>query len=236
MKKYNNDIVLFISDLHAPYEHKDALAFLAAIKQKYKPTRIVNVGDEVDYHALSFHASDPDLDSAGMELIKAQATMAKLEQLFPEMDLIHSNHGSMVYRKQKHHGLPRHVIKSYREILQVGEGWMWHTDLTLDINGHRPVYVCHGKKKNSENYAKSIGCSVVQGHYHEDFRVGYLNSPGGTIWGMNVGCLIDDTQMAFEYNKVNPNKPMIGTGIIINGIPKLIPMILDEKGNWNGKL
>ena len=236
MSKKKNDTILFISDLHAPYHHKDSIAFLAAIKKQYKPTRVVNVGDEVDYHALSFHASDPDLDSAGVELCRAQATMQQLEKIFPKMDLVHSNHGSMVYRKAKVGGMPRHVLKSYNDVLGVGPGWVWHNDITIDIPGERPIYVCHGKKKNSENYAKSIGCSVVQGHYHEDFRIGFLNSPGGTIWGMNVGCLIDDTELAFEYNKVNPNKPMLGVGIVVNGRPQLIPMNLDAKGNWDGKI
>ena len=63
-----------------------------------------------------------------------------------------------------------------------------------------------------------------------------MNGPGGTIWGMNVGCLIDDQKLAFEYNKINPNKPMLGTGVVVEGVPLLIPMILDAKGNWNGKL
>ncbi len=231
-----NDVILFISDLHAPYHHKDSIAFLAAIKKKFKPTRIVNVGDEVDYHALSFHASDPDLDSASVELERARATIKQLEKLFPKMDLIHSNHGSMVYRKAKVNGMPRHVLKSYNEILGVSEKWKWYRTLTLDIKGGAPIFVCHGSRKNSETYAKQMGCSVVQGHYHEDFRIGYCSSPAGKIWGMNIGCLIDNESLAFEYNKVNPLRPMIGTGIVINGRPQLIPMNLDSKGNWDGEI
>ena len=53
---------------------------------------------------------------------------------------------------------------------------------------------------------------------------------------MNVGCLIDDKELAFAYNKINPNIPVIGTGICVNGVPQLIPMIMDAKGNWNGKV
>jgi len=231
-----NEVILIISDLHAPYQHKDALAFLATIKKKYKPTRVINTGDEVDYHALSFHASDPDLDSASMELARAKLVIKDLEKLFPKMDLVHSNHGSMVYRKAKVNGMPRHVLKGYNEILEVGEGWQWHNDITLDNGKDKPIFICHGKKKNSETYAKTLGCNIVQGHYHEDFRIGYFNTPSGIVWGMNAGCLIDDDELAFDYNKVNPGKPMLGTGIIINGKPVLIPMTVDKKGNWDGKL
>lgn len=231
-----NDIILFISDLHTPYHHKDSIAFLAKIKQTYKPTRIICIGDEADNHALSFHDSDPDLSAPGPELVRAQATLAQLESLFPEMDLIHSNHGSMVYRKAKSAGIPRHAIKSYQDILKVGDGWKWHRSLTVEQKDNCPIFICHGSKKNSENYAKQMGCNVVQGHYHEDFRIGYYNSPRGLIWGMNIGCLIDDDELAYEYNKVNPFRPILGTGLVIHGRPLLIPMMLDKKGNWDGKL
>jgi predicted phosphodiesterase len=232
-----NDRILFISDTHAPYHHKDTIAFLSEIKREFKPDRIVCVGDELDYHALSYHDSDPDLDSAGIELIRGCATIKQLEELFPVMDLLHSNHGSMVYRRAKTSGMPRHVLKPYHEILGVdGEKWKWHTSLILKQNVGKDIFVCHGSKKNSEVYARSLGCNVVQGHFHEDFRIGYYNSPGGLIWGMNVGCLIDNEELAFEYNKINPNRPILGTGIVINGRPRLIPMFLDSKGNWDGNL
>ena len=175
--KYNNKSILFISDLHTPYQHKDAIAFLAAVKKKYKPTRVINVGDEVDFHALSFHASDPDLDSASVELERAKRTMIQLEKIFPVMELVHSNHGSMVYRKAKVNGIPRHAMKSYNDILEVGPGWTWNRSITIEMKGQHNIYVTHGSRKNSEGYAKQMGCCVVQGHYHEDFRLGFHMTP-----------------------------------------------------------
>jgi hypothetical protein len=109
MKKYKS--ILCISDLHFPYSHKDSLKFLEAIKKKYKPDKVVCLGDELDYHAMSFHDSDPDLDSAGRELEKGLAYMQGLMSLFPACDVLESNHGSLFYRKAKHHGMPRHLLK-----------------------------------------------------------------------------------------------------------------------------
>jgi UDP-2,3-diacylglucosamine pyrophosphatase LpxH len=43
---------LFISDLHIPFQHSQAFRFLRELKREYKPTLIVNVGDEVDCHAI----------------------------------------------------------------------------------------------------------------------------------------------------------------------------------------
>ena len=51
--------ILVISDQHAPYHHIDTLDFLSAIKEKYKPDCVVNIGDEMDWHSISFHDSHP---------------------------------------------------------------------------------------------------------------------------------------------------------------------------------
>ena len=55
--------ILVISDQHAPYHHIDTLDFLSAIKEKYKPDCVVNIGDEMDWHSISFHDSHPGLYS-----------------------------------------------------------------------------------------------------------------------------------------------------------------------------
>jgi hypothetical protein len=53
---------------------------------------------------------------------------------------------------------------------------------------------------------------------------------------MIIGCLIEDSTIAFAYNKLNLKRPVIGSAVILNGIPKLIPMILDKKNRWTGEI
>jgi hypothetical protein len=53
---------------------------------------------------------------------------------------------------------------------------------------------------------------------------------------MQSGCLIDRKALAFAYDKLNLNRPIIGTSIIIDSKPELIPMILNKAGRWIGKL
>ena len=60
--------ILVISDLHIPYHHKDSFDFLKEIKKQYKPDFIVNIGDLLDFHAISMHSNNPDLPSAADEL------------------------------------------------------------------------------------------------------------------------------------------------------------------------
>lgn len=231
-RKRGDEVILVISDLHAPYQHQDALAFLKAAKEKYQPNLVLNVGDELDYHALSFHASDPDLDSAGIELKEGRKVLQELEKIFPEMILVDSNHGSMKYRKAKVNGFPRELMVSYNEACGVGDGWKWFNHFETEmINGQR-LYMTHGIKKNGLQLTKEMGMCTLQGHYHTVFGIEYTSNPGSLNWSMQVGCLIDNRSMAFAYNKTFAARPILGCGLIINGIPRLLPMVKDRSGRW----
>jgi len=232
----NDKRILVISDLHSPYHHKDVFKFLSKIKSKLNPTRIINIGDEVDNHGISFHDSDPNLMSAGHELIAARKFCAKLERMFPVMDLVHSNHGSLAYRRAKANGIPLHMLKDYNDILEVGDGWKWHSELKLDISPTQMILFRHQFSANVLKSAEQMGCCCIQGHYHSKFEILYTSSPRSLNWGMTVGCLIDYKALAFEYNKLQVKRPILGLGFIENGIPRLIPMHLDEKGDWTGRL
>lgn len=233
-KRYKS--ILVISDTHFPFQHPDTISFLKEIKNQYKPDKVVHIGDEIDFHAISFHPSDPDLLGPSDELQAAIAKLQPLYKLFPRVYVIESNHGSLVYRKGKVHGLPRDLFKSYREVLQAPKGWRWHFDLTLTMSDGNKVYFCHGKTSAHAKLSQSMSMSTVQGHYHERFEIIYWANPNGLFWDMRVGCLIHDKSLAFNYNNTNLKRPIIGTGVIINGHPKLVPMILDRHGRWIGKI
>lgn len=236
MKKFNTKRILCISDQHMPYEHPDMFAFLAAIKKKYNPTLVINIGDEVDAHDLSFHDSDKDLPSAGDELQLAIKKLKQLEKMFPNMILVDSNHGSLAIRKFKHHGIPMRYLASNQEIYDVGEKWQWVNDLNITLPNGQNCYFAHGIAKNGKQLASQRGTCVVQGHYHTEFRIDYISNPSNLLWSMQIGCLIDKKSLAFSYDKLNLSRPVIGTGIIIDSMPVLIPMQLTKAGRWTGKL
>lgn len=228
VRKYDNTRILFISDMHIPFNHPHMLPFLEGLKIRYEPTRVICVGDELDKHAMSFHDSDPDLPSAGHELELSLPIIREVEKLFPEMDLVDSNHGSMVYRKAKHHGIPRRYIKPYNEVLGVGDGWQWYMELVVDMSKFDvpDVYVHHGKTQKAVKTSQAMSMSHVCGHFHESFGIEYWANPKALYYGMNIGCLIDDEKLAFAYNNANLKRPVIGTGLIIEGIPVLEAMPL----------
>lgn len=231
----SNDRVLFISDMHIPYHHPDTLDFLEYLKNKYQPTRVVCLGDELDKHGLSYHDHDPDLPSAGDELRRSIPVIKEVEGLFPDMDIVESNHGSLVWRKAKTHGIPKHYIKSYSDVLGVGNGWKWSFDLTLELPNGQKCYVHHGKTSNVSRLSQQMGMCAVQGHYHESFNIEYWGNPTGLYWGMQCGCLVEDNSLAFAYNNVNIKRPLIGTGLVIDSLPVLEPMVLNSTGRWINK-
>ena len=232
--EHDNSRILLISDLHIPYHHQDAIAFLLHLKEKYNPTRVICLGDEVDGHALSFHDSDPDLPSAGDEIRQALPVIAELFKIFPKMDILESNHGSLVWRKAKVFGIPKHYIKSYNEVLGVDSGWKWSFDLTVDLPNGQKCYMHHGKTSNIIQLSQQMGMNALQGHYHETFKIDYWGNSTGLYWGMQCGCLIDDDKLAFNYNNVNIKRPIVGTGLIIDSMPVLEPMRLNSEGRWEG--
>lgn len=227
--------ILVISDLHTPYQHPDAIRFLATVKKKFKPTDVVCIGDEVDFHDLSFHDSNPDLDSAGTELDKAITAIQPIYKMFPKVTVIESNHGSMVLRKALAGGIPKKAIKSYNDILEAPKGWVWKFDykITTPLG---PVYFCHGKSSAAGRLASQYGMSCVQGHYHEKAQIHYISTPERLMFDMHVGCLADDSSLALGYNKINPKRPIVSVAIIENGIPQIIPLVLDRKSKWIGRI
>lgn len=233
MKKSKS--ILVISDLHCPYNHSDTLKFLLACKIKYKPDTVVCIGDEADFHALSYHESNPDLFAAGDELVKAIEALKPIYKMFPNCTVIESNHGSMILRKALTGGIPKKALKSYNEVLEAPKGWIWVDDLILQTD-LGPVYFCHGKSPTPGKMASQYGMSVVQGHFHERAQIHYISTPERLMFDLHTGCLANDKSLALQYNKINPKRPIISIAVIINGVPQIVPMVLNKTYKWIGSL
>jgi predicted MPP superfamily phosphohydrolase len=234
MKRYNT--VLLISDLHIPYHHPDSFAFLKALKKEYKPDFVLCGGDETDAHALSMHSHDPDLDSAGKELVEAKKHIKELEKLFPKMVLLHSNHSSLIYRRALKFGMPKAYLKSYNEFMGVGKGWEWVDDYNIPLSDGSECFCTHGMTADGIKLAMQYGKNVAQFHFHSKFNINYFSNPDNLIWSLQCGSLTKQSSLAFEYAKNFRLRFIVGTAMIIDGQPKLFPMVLNKEGKWIGKL
>ncbi len=227
--------VLIISDTQFPFHHPDAFLFLQALKKKYRPDEVVHAGDEVDFHALGDWDHDPDGYSAGQELEHAIEAMYGLYAIFPEVKACISNHTIRPLKKAFKAGIPRKFMRDYHEFLEAPAGWKWKDYWEID-----GVRYEHGEGVSGQNghikAAKENRQSTVIGHIHAFAGVNWSGSPNDLIFGMNVGCLIDKNAYAFKYGKHFRNKPILGSGVVLDGVPQFVPMILNKHGRWNKKL
>lgn len=226
-----NRVVLAIGDLHAPFQHPDHLKFLKWIKDKYSPTDIICMGDEIDAHALSNFEHDPDGMSAGDELKAAVESLEPLYKMFPKVKVCTSNHTARPYRQAYKHGIPRAFLRDYKEFLEAPVGWQWGDSWEVD-----GVTYEHGEGFSGQNAALKAALanmnSTVIGHVHSFAGIQYSANPKHLIFGFNVGCLIDVDGYAFAYGKKHKSKPIIGAGLVIKGVPSFVPMLLDSRGRW----
>lgn len=253
MKKVNaiNKSILVISDCHIPYhlgsdpKNKDAvadsMAFLYEIKKRLKPDIVMSVGDIFDNHAISFHQESADLFSPGDELEKCIELIHQkkygLATMFEKLIILSSNHDDLYARKIKVNKLPIKVLKELKDIYGT-PGWNWYEKVILKIKNFEDVYCVHGQSSNGLKLANHLGCSSLQGHFHTACSVAYsTNSVSNKRrWSMQVGALIGNG-LAFEYNKLQLARPELGVGWISEeGVPSIIPLILNKKGRWIGKI
>lgn len=228
-------VVLVVPDLHIPFHHPDALEFLKAVVAKYNPKEVVNLGDFEDWHSINMHEHDPDGLSAGDELEQIRKQARPFFKLFPKTKMCTSNHGSLPFRRAFKFGLPSELIKSYKEILQAPKGWEWADNWEID-----GVIYEHGDPFSGQNAALKAAeqnmQSTVIGHVHSFAGIQYSANSRHLIFGFNAGCLINKDAYAFEYAKKIKRKPIVGCGLVTNGIPVFLPMQMTKAGRWTGKI
>lgn len=203
---------LIISDLHIPFEHKDALAFCKDIKDKWDCTDIVFVGDVLDLHFSSYHGVSSRASSADQELALAKEAIKEWYYAFPEAKVCLGNHDRIIYRKAEDEGISNEWIKSPSEVLDVPN---WKFNMHWEFPNFVVTHGTDGKNMKAKLY-KYGNKSIVQGHYHTESKIEYVNE--GT-WTMQLGALIDKKAYAFEYARNTSRNTILSVGVVVNGVP-----------------
>jgi hypothetical protein len=230
-------IVLVTPDLQAPFQHQDSLEFLSAVDYQFKCDEWINIGDEMDFHTLSVsHQPDVNGMSFSEEYNEAMKFFAKMYKRFPRTKVCVSNHTVRPLKKAWFAGIPSVFLRSYEEFMKAPPGWKWAQSWEVD-----GVKYEHGEGVAGQN--GHIKCatenrqSTVIGHLHSFAGINYINNPKKEmIFGFNVGCLINMEAYAFHYGQHWRKKPTLGCGVIANGTPHFIPLKLDKRDRWTGKL
>ena len=233
--KFKN--VMVISDLHFPVEHPEALDFLEALKQKCKPDLCVQIGDLVDLHNFSRYKIDPNFISPIDEIEKGKEKLARMQEIFPKLYVVWGNHDVRIKDRAKEAGIPDIALKEFVDLYDIYRK-NWHFCYTLILNEKNErlkTMFIHGKKADPVQLSLLEQFHTLQGHYHTKPIANYGANTQALRWGMNVGCLVDQNHICFDYAKLNTRKFILGSGVIENNNPKFYPMWLDKKGRWLGK-
>jgi len=226
---------LIISDTHFPYEHPDTFDFLESLAYAYDVKEFKHTGDMVDNHTASYHEIEYGTLSPKEEHEKAKERIQRLSNMFPVMNVIVGNHGSMSYRKAKTAGIPEDHLKSYNDMYDVNWNWMDKDYFKVDKYGS--CLLVHSMGANTLSNARNHSHHSIQGHHHGRFGIEFFGDTEVLRWSMTVGCLIDPHSPAFNYaSKTTLSRPIIGCGGIIDNEPRLFRMQLKSNGRWDGKV
>jgi len=201
--------ILVIGDIHAPFTLDRYLEFCIDTYAKYNCNQVIFIGDIIDNHYASFHATDPDGMGGGDELDIAIKEVRKWAKAFPKADVTIGNHDRIIMRKAFDSQIPSRWIKSYNDVL--GTNWNWVEQIVYDN-----VQYVHGEGGTARTKSKNDMMSTVQGHIHTQAYCEWNVGKKFRIFGMQVGCGVDAKSYAAAYAK-NFKKQAIGCGVVLGG-------------------
>jgi UDP-2,3-diacylglucosamine pyrophosphatase LpxH len=222
----NRNNFLFIGDVHIPFEHPRALEFCKQLQKDFNipHENIYSVGDILDLYHFSRWPKNPDAKiTVNQELDISREKLRKWAKAFPELKIADSNHDSRIMKKAIGAELPSQVVRSFEEIFELPKTWKIKDQFVIC---GPDILVCHGEEfPDSLQAAIAYGLNVVQGHHHSKFGVQYRASKMQQLWGAATGWLGDQESFAFAYGDKSKQKMILGSIVVVDGIPYPIPLI-----------
>ena len=225
--------ILVVSDFHAPANHKNAISFYKKIKKIYNPTYTICIGDLVDLASIQVERpTDPNLDSPKLELNKARLEIRKLQDVFPNLDILIGNHDLRVKRRAERFGIPADFLQDFNNLFEITANWKWYEKKVITLPNGNDCFFVHHFKSNYLLAAQSLGCSMVCGHTHTQAGVSYYSTPTNLHFAATTGCTIDTKHEAFKYQKTYIKRPILSCLSITDSVPHIVPMHLDRNSSW----
>lgn len=213
---------LIVSDTQKPYEAEKALSLCLYVKKHFKipDENCLHAGDELDaFHGGLYPKGTEYTHTPSGEIAIAKQKMKEWYAAFPKMKVAISNHGLRWLKKATAAEIPSELLRQYREVFEAPIGWQWKEEWIIDCK--HPWRLIHGMgysgKDGARNAALDSGMSTAIGHLHSHAGISYIKTQGRkeTIWGFNVGSLIDIESFAFKYGKYSRAQPCLGIGVVL---------------------
>lgn len=221
-KVYNK--ILVIPDAHAPWVNWKALEQAHKWYKSHKPDLVICLGDLTDQKIWSRWQKDTDDASPSDEFLAAEKCLKKMHKMFPKMLILRGNHDVRILSKAIEAGIPAQMFNDVDQVFNY-KGWTWvPQNEKLIINTVRgPILFVHGDEQGGTVAQKSriLGLSVIQGHTHK-VSTTYTTVLKGTVFGAEMGCIMDINSKAAKYAAANPVGSTVGFGVVKYGVPYFI--------------
>jgi predicted phosphodiesterase len=239
--------ICIVSDLQIPYHDPKAVHNLIDFIKRYKPDRVVSIGDEIDLPSVSKWEKGRMGEYAGTIGKDRDATVKILEQL-RVTDVIRSNHTDRLFNYIASYapglyGIPELQLENFLRLPELGITY-WRKPMPIAPNWVA-VHGDHGRisqvaGQTALKQALQHGKSLVCGHTHRLGLSSVTEASGGIVGrivtGLEVGNLMDFKKAHYTHGSANWQQ---GFGLLYvdgrNVTPVAVPVAKDGSFIVEGK-
>jgi predicted phosphodiesterase len=239
--------IVVVSDLQIPYHDPRAVYNLIDFIKRYKPDRVVSIGDEIDLPQVSKWEKGRMGEYAGTIGKDRDATVKILEKL-RVTDVIRSNHTDRLFNYIASYapglyGIPELQLENFLRLPELGITY-WRKPMPIAPNWVA-VHGDHGRisqvaGQTALKQALQHGKSLVCGHTHRLGISSVTEASGGIVGrivtGLEVGNLMDFKKAHYTHGSANWQQ---GFGLLYvdgrNVTPVAVPVAKDGSFIVEGK-
>jgi predicted phosphodiesterase len=239
--------IVVVSDLQIPYHDPRAVYNLIDFIKRYKPDRVVSIGDEIDLPQVSKWEKGRMGEYAGTIGKDRDATVKILEQL-RVTDVIRSNHTDRLFNYIASYapglyGIPELQLENFLRLPELGITY-WRKPMPIAPNWVA-VHGDHGRisqvaGQTALKQALQHGKSLVCGHTHRLGLSSVTEASGGIVGriltGLEVGNLMSFKKAFYTHGSANWQQ---GFGLLYvdgrNVTPVAVPVAKDGSFIVEGK-
>ena len=189
--------VLFVSDIHCPYQDDDALSAMYKFTDWWKPDKVFILGDLVDFYAVSRFSREPErVLKLQEELDEAVKVLKEIRKHAGDVKItfLRGNHESRLKRYLWSNAQELDCLRALRleSLLKFDELKIKYED--RGILKYKGIIIKHGNlvRKFAAYTAKGEfeknGLSGISGHSHRLAQYRHTNESDSYVW-TESGCL-----------------------------------------------
>ena len=239
--------ILIVSDLQVPYHDPKAVQNLIDFVRRYKPDRVISVGDEIDLPSVSKWERGRIGEYAGT-IGKDRDIAVKILEKLRVTDVVRSNHTDRLFNYIASYapglyGIPELQLENFLRLPELGITY-WRKPLPVAPNWV-VVHGDHGRisqvaGQTALKQAIAHGKSLVCGHTHRLGQSSLTEASGGIVGriltGLEVGNLMNFKSAFYTHGTANWQQ---GFGMLYvdgkNVTPVAVPVAKDGSFVVEGK-